>query len=188
MSNDFQISEETRKLIRKDTADFYVSQAEKKLKSVTELADRLTSRGYQLLSVLLAVLTGFGWVLSVENSFGLTVISIVGISTCTLCCLILFFKVISAYPVFYEGREPADMDIDSFIEFYHKKGMDSGQYVNIVADELEVIQQKIAFNLENLTRRQKYFSLCFDLIITGIMLCLLFLAHHAAGVHCVPLP
>lgn len=103
MDSIFSISEKSRELMKKETAELYMKQAEKELKCVVDVANKLTDRGYQLLSILLAVLTGFSWVLSLQSSFILTVISSICIGVCTVCCIIILRKVIS--PMKYGAME-----------------------------------------------------------------------------------
>lgn len=148
MDSIFSISEKSRELMKKETAELYMKQAEKELKCVVDVANKLTDRGYQLLSILLAVLTGFSWVLSLQSSFILTVISSICIGVCTVCCIIILRKVISTYEIWSDGKAPLEMDIEAFLTYYHEKGMDSKQYINIISDELEAVQQRITLNVQ----------------------------------------
>lgn len=80
------------------------------------------------------------------------------------------------------------MDIEAFLTYYHEKGMDSKQYINIISDELEAVQQRITLNVQKTKHRQKYFNLCFDLIVATIILCAMLLIHHISGSAHIPLP
>lgn len=46
MDSIFSISEKSRELMKKETAELYMKQAEKELKCVVDVANKLTDRGY----------------------------------------------------------------------------------------------------------------------------------------------
>ena len=74
------ISEQTRKELDKNTVDFYLSEAEKQLDGVVDVSNRITERAYILLTGIITVLTGFGWILNMqEGNISLVLISIIGI-------------------------------------------------------------------------------------------------------------
>lgn len=167
----FAIPKNIRRLINKETAEHYLRMAEKELSHMVEVSNRTVERGYQLLSMLIAVLTGFGWVLSSDTKQILTTISMICVIVAFICCVIIAFKVISVHVVMGYGRMPKDMDITEFITYYHSLGLDKKQYINIIADEIESIQMRIDFNRKATQRRLYFFGLCLDLILIAIIVC-----------------
>lgn len=179
----FIIPENVRKLIKKETVEHYLREADKELAHTVEVSNRTVERGYQLLSILIAVLTGFGWVLYSDPRRILTVISIICVILALICCVIIALKVISVHALFGQGRMPKDMDIEDFINYYHTVGLDKEQYINIIADEIESIQMRIDFNRDETQRRVRFFGLCLDLIIFAIITCGLLLLYSALFGH-----
>lgn len=175
----FTIPDNIRKLIKKETAEHYLREADKALSLMVEVSNRTVERGYQLLSILIAVLTGFGWVLHSNHDRILTLISIICIFLAIICCLIIALKVISVHTLSGQGRMPNDMDIEDFIGYYHTIGLDKEQYINIIADEIESIQMRIDINREEINRRVHFFGLCLDLIIFAVVISGLLLLYSA---------
>lgn len=175
----FTIPSNIRKLIKKETAEHYLREADKALSLTVEVSNRAVERGYQLLSILIAVLTGFGWVLYSEPKHILTLISIICIFLATICCVIIALKVISIHTLLGQGKMPKDMDIENLINYYHIVGLDKEQYINIIADEIESIQMRIDFNTEETNRRIYFFGLCLDLIVFAVVLSVALLLYSA---------
>ena len=89
------ISEQTRKELDKNTVDFYLSEAEKQLDGVVDVSNRITERAYILLTGIITVLTGFGWILNMqEGNISLVLISIIGILASIVVLGILILKII----------------------------------------------------------------------------------------------
>lgn len=167
----FIISDDVRKLIKKETAEHYLREADKELSHTVEVSNRTVERGYQLLTIMVAVLTGSGWVLYSNPKSILATISMICIFSAIVCCVIIALKVISLRLLFGQGKMPKDMGIEDFISYYHSAGLDKYQYVNIIADEIESIQTKIEFNRKDIQHRVYYFGICLDIIIFVIILC-----------------
>ena len=90
------ISEQTRKELDKNTVDFYLSEAEKQLDGVVDVSNRITERAYILLTGIITVLTGFGWILNMqEGNISLVLISIIGILASIVVLGILILKIIA---------------------------------------------------------------------------------------------
>ena len=88
------ISEQTRKELDKNTVDFYLSEAEKQLDGVVDVSNRITERAYILLTGIITVLTGFGWILNMqEGNISLVLISIIGILASIVVLGILILKI-----------------------------------------------------------------------------------------------
>ena len=156
------ISEQTRKELDKNTVDFYLSEAEKQLDGVVDVSNRITERAYILLTGIITVLTGFGWILNMqEGNISLVLISIIGILASIVVLGILILKIICIHTVWLPGKKPSELDIDIFIDYYCScKIRGDKRYVNIVADHLEAIENKIALNLEDIRVRTTWYGRC----------------------------
>lgn len=99
------ISEQTRKELDKNTVDFYLSEAEKQLDGVVDVSNRITERAYILLTGIITVLTGFGWILNMqEGNISLVLISIIGILASIVVLGILILKIICIHTVWLPGK------------------------------------------------------------------------------------
>ena len=56
------ISEQSRNELDKNTVDFYLNEAERQLEGIVDVSNRITDRSYILLTGIITVLTGFGWI------------------------------------------------------------------------------------------------------------------------------
>lgn len=174
MEQELIVSKETRKLLDKETAEFYLNMAEKKLVSTIEISNRITERGYLLASLLVALLTGISWALSKDLTQVLTICSLIGITVCCTCLTLIVFKIICVHKIWTIGRSPTDLKINEFINYYHKTG--NNALVNVIADELNPIEEKIALNIRNSEKKAKSLAWCLKLIIAGIITVALILA------------
>ena len=60
------ISEQSRNELDKNTVDFYLNEAERQLEGIVDVSNRITDRSYILLTGIITVLTGFGWICKKE--------------------------------------------------------------------------------------------------------------------------
>lgn len=147
MNEEYIISEEIRSSMDEKTAEHFLKEAEQRLEYIIQASFRTTEKGYQLLAIIIAALTGFGWVLSTQKDFMLTLISIIGIAACATSGIILITGVISTHTVWSNGRTPEEINITEFIKYYKECNIkDKERYVNFISDELEAIQKKSARN------------------------------------------
>ena len=191
------ISEQTRKELDKNTVDFYLSEAEKQLDGVVNVSNRITERAYILLTGIITVLTGFGWILNMqEGNISLVLISIIGILASIVVLGILILKIICIHTVWLPGKKTSELDIDIFIDYYCScKIRGDKRYVNIVADHLEAIENKIALNLEDIRVRTTWYGRCLKICFFTICIIVLILVaehftsvwalvHHWFELHC----
>ena len=191
------ISEQTRKELDKNTVDFYLSEAEKQLDGVVDVSNRITERAYILLTGIITVLTGFGWILNMqEGNISLVLISIIRILASIVVLGILISKIICIHTVWLPGKKPSELDIDIFIDYYCScKIRGDKRYVNIVADHLEAIENKIALNLEDIRVRTTWYGRCLKICFFTICIIVLILVaehftsvwalvHHWFELHC----
>ena len=61
------ISEQSRNELDKNTVDFYLNEAERQLEGIVDVSNRITDRSYILLTGIITVLTGFGWILNMQE-------------------------------------------------------------------------------------------------------------------------
>lgn len=106
MEEEFKITIETREILTKEMVEHYLKQAEQKLEYIVNISNQMTEKGYKLLSLLIAILTGFSWVLSRGQDGTYLFVSIVGIMASAICCGILLTKVVSLHTVWSNGRTP----------------------------------------------------------------------------------
>ena len=187
------ISEQTRKELDKNTVDFYLSEAEKQLDGVVDVSNRITERAYILLTGIITVLTGFGWILNMqEGNISLVLISIIGILASIVVLGILILKIICIHTVWLPGKKPSELDIDYYCSC---KIRGDKRYVNIVADHLEAIENKIALNLEDIRVRTTWYGRCLKICFFTICIIVLILVaehftsvwalvHHWFELHC----
>ena len=179
------ISEQTRKELDKNTVDFYLSEAEKQLDGVVDVSNRITERAYILLTGIITVLTGFGWILNMqEGNISLVLISIIGILASIVVLGILILKIICIHTVWLPGKKPSELDIDIFIDYYCScKIRGDKRYVNIVADHLEAIENKIALNMEDIRVRTTWYGRCLKIcFFTNCIIVLILVEEHFTSV------
>lgn len=167
----YTIEDDVRKLLKKETAELYLAEAEKRLDYEVKALNQTTERAYHLLSALLVLLTGFGWTLASSQAPVLTALSIICITACTLCIIILMRNLFSVHLVWSSGRTPREMDINSFIRYYDEEKLTDRQYINCLADELEAIEMKMALNQKNSERRTRSFQFCLHIMAGTLILC-----------------
>ena len=156
------ISEQSRNELDKNTVDFYLNEAERQLEGIVDVSNRITDRSYILLTGIITVLTGFGWILNMqEGNISLVLISIIGILASVVVLGILILKIICIHTIWLSGKKPSELDIDIFMNYYRScKIKGNKRYVNIVADHLEAIENKIALNLEDIRIRTIWYGRC----------------------------
>lgn len=170
---EFKLTIETREILTKEMTEHYLKEAEQKLEYIVKISNEISEKGYKLLSLLIAILTGFGWVLSRGQDGTYLFVSIVGIAASALCCTILLTQVVSVHTVWSNGRTPEEMDINTFPNYYIKECELSSEraYIESVADELESIQKKVDLNLRQYKPRIYFYKLCLDIIVMTLGIC-----------------
>lgn len=170
---EFKLTIETRELLTKEMAEHYLKEAEQKLDYIVKISNEISEKGYKLLSLLIAILTGFGWVLSRGQDGTYLIVSIVGIAASALCCTILLTTVVSVHTIWCNGRTPEEMDINTFPNYYMNECKLSAEraYIESIADELESIQNKVVLNLKEYKDRIYFYKLCLDIIVMTLGIC-----------------
>ena len=170
---EFKLTIETRELLTKELAEHYLKEAEQKLEYIVKKSDEITEKGYKLLNLLIAILTGFGWVLSRGQDGTYLFVSIVGIAAAAICCTILLTTVVSLHTVWSNGRTPEEMDINVYPDYYIKECELSPKkaYIESIADEIESIQKKVDLNLKQYKDRIYFYKLCLDIIVMTLGIC-----------------
>ena len=162
------VSEETRDNLDEKSAELYLSQAEKNLDHVIQLSEKVTERGYILLTAIVTLLGCFSWVINTNEGWFFFTLSSIGIGICCYCGIVLLWKVICIHQVWFNGRTPSEMSINEFTHYY-KEATPGKQYVNAIADELNAIEYKIKKNEEDTQERVKWYGRCLKVILTGII-------------------
>ena len=97
---------------------------------------------------------------------------------------ILILKIICIHTIWLSGKKPSELDIDIFMNYYRScKIKGNKRYVNIVADHLEAIENKIALNLEDIRIRTIWYGRCLKICFFTIciIVCIL-IAEHSTSV------
>jgi hypothetical protein len=170
---EFKLTIETRQMLTKELVEHYLKQAEQKLEYIVNISNQTTEKGYKLLSLLIAILTGFGWVLSRGQDGTYLFVSIVGIAASAICCGILLTKVVSYHTIWSNGRTPEEMDINVFPNYYINECDLSPEkaYIECIADEIESIQEKVDLNLKQYKDRIYFYKACLDIMVYAFVLC-----------------
>lgn len=171
------ISWENREFVDKDTVLFYYEQANKQLEGILSVGEATKERGYQLLSIIIAILTGASWVLhnQAENISWLLA-SFIGIGICIFVAFLLIKEVIGVHTSWQPGKRPSEFDIDTFLNYYRKIKVPSDKIlIHIVSDQLEAIETKIALNLEIVNKRARFYEYCLKTCTIGMFFVVLIL-------------
>ena len=160
------VSEETRAILDEKSAELYLSQAEKNLDHVIQLSEKVTERGYILLTAIATLLGAFSWVINSSEGWFILLLSAIGIGVCCYCSIVLLWKVICIHQIWFNGRTPSEMKINEFTHYY-KETAPGKQYVNAIADELNAIEYKIEQNEKETRERVKWYGRCLKVILTG---------------------
>jgi hypothetical protein len=164
------ISEQSRANLDKDTVNFYLNEADKQLEGIVNVSNGITERSYILLSGIIAILTGFGWILKAqEGDWTLYVVSVLGMVASIAIITILILKVICVHTIWLPGKRPSELDIDVFIDYYSTRKLTKEQrYIHIVADHLDAIEAKIALNLRDVKIRTIWYARCLKICLYTI--------------------
>lgn len=168
---DRSISEETRKILDRDCAEFYFSQAEKKLEDTIRTGTVITDRAYafngMMLTIFIALCGMTGSLLVAEKiNIWLLLYCLEGIVVCGVSLILVFKKVMFPHCYYPLGRSPKVLKIDEFVKYYNetKKPV----LVNIIADELSVIQKRIEANKEFNDTRAHYAGIAMKIVLYGV--------------------
>lgn len=172
------VSWKNREFLDKETILFYYEQANKQLEGILAAGEATKERGYQLLSIIIAILTGFSWVVQTQSeNLSLLLASLTGIGICIFVSFILMKKVISVHTSWQPGKCPSEFEIDTFINYYRGIQVPSNRlFIHIVADQLETIETKIALNSEVVNERERFYGYCLDTCTIGITFIAIILA------------
>lgn len=168
MNEELIVSEEARNNLDEKTAELYLSQAEKNLEQVIQWSEKATERGYILLTAIITLLGCFSWVINKGEGWFVLLLSSIGIGVCCFCSIVLLWKVICIHQIWFAGRAPSEMNINEFTNYYKETAPDK-QYINVIADELNVIEHKIRENEKDTQKRVRYYGICLKVALTGII-------------------
>lgn len=162
--------------LTKDIVLFYLTQAESNLKSCLELSDRITTRAFSLLTIIIPIITlTLGYLLKqiIEGNanYWLLLISI----TCLIIsfvCLYFLVKLIFPRGWMPLGRQPNEIFTSHMVD----NDLDQDKkYIAIVMGEIECIQTKIDYNKLQNNKRLKYLKIVLVLISTAFVIVMIFL-------------
>lgn len=165
------LDESTRKLLDKDSVEFYFKQAEESLKYSIRDSKVITDRCYALGGMLLTVFIALLGIIAsfLVNDSGnkwILVLSLEGLVTCSIAMFILLIKIMRPHEYSPCGREPKEMGIPEFVKYYSESGMPV--YENIVMNELLVYQHRIESNDQTNAKRVRHAGIAMNVVICGI--------------------
>jgi hypothetical protein len=135
--------------ITKDMVNFYLNQAEAELKSTLDLHDKITTRAFALLTILIPITTlTIGYIIrqiAEKNADKYLLAVAVVCLYATISCLYLLIRLVFPRQWLSSGRPPKDIFTSQMIDTPHEY-TDEQRYVGIVMREIENIQYKITFN------------------------------------------
>lgn len=169
MEEELLVSSETRKLMTRHIADFYLKEAHRRMDYSLSVLESSVSRGYILLNILIIVISGLCWVLY-NDSFHF-IPAVIGLSFFIVACLILLFFVIRKRNEWQPSRTPSKMDIDEFLGYYNHQELEPEKiYVNLICDELQIIDDKVNLNDKISAQRVHYYYMALSISICGCII------------------
>jgi hypothetical protein len=162
------------KKVNKEVYKFCLEQGEKRLKDIIDDSEKITSRSYTLIGVLIPVLSiCVGIVLKYvidKTTFDLVVyLSIICVPILG-CCLWHLSKLVGIRRIWHAGTEPKNLCKSEFIEFDSFKEEDAIKYLQL--SEIEQIQYKIDENKNVNYERMRVFNNCLTTAITATIIIL----------------
>lgn len=154
----WRITRKDWKEIPNDTLDFAIELAQEKLTAIIKVGDKLTTRAYTLLSlygtILTVIITFLASGIESKTPIDQTPTIILILVTLPVVAFNLFqiIRLISPFKTQFEGRNPSDLLIDSFLDLES-----SIQLTAIKINEIEIIEYKIGFNNVQNQKRNKRF-------------------------------
>lgn len=165
------VSKNSRKLVSKDLADFYLAESNLHLSSILDVGHKITDRAYLLLAGILVILTGVSWTMynKIDKPF-IMAATLVGLLACIAVLVILFWKVINVHTIWLSGKKPSEFNINGFMKYYkNQKIKDDNLYVNVVMDHLCALEMKMADNEKSNNQRIKWYNVCFGICLAAII-------------------
>jgi len=167
--------------VNKEVYKFCLDQAEKRLKDIIEDSEKITSRSYTLIGVLIPLLSiCVGIILKyiISNSpldliVYMSIISVLIIGY----CLWSLSKLVGVRQIWSSGTEPVNIVKSEYLEI--ESLIDDEPLKFLYLSEIEQIQHKIDQNNIINHKRIKKFSNCLQVTIissVSIIICILFLA------------
>lgn len=160
--------------VNKDVYKFCFEQSEKRLKDVLDDSEKITSRTYSLIGILIPVLSVcLGIVLKsilMKSEFGfiggICIISILILGV----CLFFLASIIKKREVWFSGTEPQDILLSHYVEIDTLVDDEPLKYMYL--SEMEQIQHKIESNKSSNEKRIGIFSKCLTTIVVTTVIVL----------------
>lgn len=153
--------------VDKDVYKFCFEQAEKRLKDVLDDSEKITSRTYALIGILIPVLSVcVGIVLkSLVLKSGMGFLGTISIISILILggCLFFLASIIKERDVWFSGTEPQDILLSHYVEVDTLENDEPVKYMYL--SEMEQIQHKIESNKTVNEQRIGIFSKCLIVVV-----------------------
>ena len=171
--------------VSKDCYDFAFQQGEKRLKDILDESEKITTRTYALIGIVVPIISiNLGVLINNLNNKDVSIVlSLFSIVTTLVLglCLWFLYELISSRDTWYNGTEPKSIVKSEFMELENL--VNDEPVKNLIKGELEIIQQKIDCNSQINANRIITFSICLKIIIVTtiaaiVSLLLFFMSNH----------
>lgn len=160
------LSKESIDRITPAVANFYLSEGNEMLRNTVTVGNHITERAYILLTAMVTVMTGFGWVLSGDRGWLYLACSAIGLIASLTVIAILISKVITIHTICVPGQTPSGFKIDKFMDYYRQTGTDGERmYVDLVVGHLDNVETAIQHNLNDIKQRTLWYGRCLYIIL-----------------------
>ena len=143
--------------LTKDTVNFCLSQAELSLKSSIETSDRITTRAFSILTIVIPIVSlsiGYLFKQIIDHTTDkyILIAAIFGLFSCFLSLLFLI-RIIFPRDWMSLGGQPKDIFTSNMLDNEFSPEL---KYVAIVMGEIQAVQYKINFNQSSNFKRLDY--------------------------------
>ena len=153
---------------------FCLQEAEKRLHDILDESEKITSRSYTLIGILIPVLSVSLGTLLTANKYGsnFTLITLISIFCILIVgsCLYVLSKLVQSRNIWYNGTEPESIFQSEYLENENIPTQKVHKYLLI--SQLEIIQDKITNNKTVNSERIKIYSRCLYAVIATTLLML----------------
>lgn len=154
----WRYSDKNWKEINNDTLEFLLSQSESKLVRTIDISNQITSKGYQLISLSVALISiAIGYVIKTNPNWNNIDDQFLYFSIITILCLsisiIYLFKIIFPRKIILPGSEPKHLLLPKQISKYKSEKL---QVKYFKLNELENNQFRIEYNRGINNKRIEY--------------------------------
>ncbi len=169
MSEKLLVPEETRRLMSREMAEFYLGEMEKRSADTLGRVRSAIERGYTLLSICLtAACAAIGWMAATGGN---RIVAITAVIWCAMVSAVLLLTVTKIHGIKPPGAAGEELAAVEFVDYY-RNGLGLGTnktYVSILCDSLDRQQERIEHNDKLCHRLWRWYQYCLWLFFFGIV-------------------